>query len=119
MAWAYTWQAVTNLLSAEEPLTLASVKMSKPLAEIHCNSVRKDGAGEMDIVIGYPQRSAERGGDFSCRVQCDAIDFRIDARGFVPQDAVKNAMLLMALRVGHALADEITDVLGTDECDFS
>ncbi|MGA2254914.1 MAG: hypothetical protein ABSG53_09645 [Thermoguttaceae bacterium] len=92
--------------------------MSKPLVEIHCNSVRKDGNGAIDIVIGYPQRSAERGGDFSCRVQCDAIDFRIDAWGMLPQDAVKNAMLLMALRVGHSLACEITDVFETEDCDF-
>lgn len=92
--------------------------MGKPLVAIHCNSVRKDGGGEMDVVIGYPKRSAENG-DFHCRVQCDAIDFRIDAWGMIPQEAVKNAILLMALRVGHALAFEITDVFETDECDFN
>jgi hypothetical protein len=91
--------------------------MGKPLVEIHCNSVRKDGNGSIDIAIEYPQRSAQNG-DFYCRVQCDAIDFRIDAWGMLPQDAVKNAMLMMALRIGHALAVEITDVFGTDDCDF-
>ena len=31
----------------------------------------------------------------------------------------RNTMLLMALRVGHALAGEITDVFETEDCDFN
>jgi hypothetical protein len=91
--------------------------MKKPLIEIQCSSVRKDGGGAFTISIDVPTHSIENEA-YSCRASSEAIDFRIDAWGRLPQDAVKNALLLTALRVGHALGNEITDVFETEDYAF-
>jgi hypothetical protein len=83
--------------------------MARILVEMRCHLAGKKADSSLSVIIEAPEKLPPSG-DYCCRVTASpGLDFRLDVFGVIPQDAIRSALELVALRIGYVLASDLTD----------